>query len=108
MGNACNDSCRIRRRRLPSGGSPSCPMKLETPQPQERTGLRLHIFTGAVLLVLALLTVRLVQMQLLNREDYTEEALANSVEQKIVEPARGLIYDRNGVLLVDNQPTYTI
>ena len=47
-------------------------------------------------------------MQLLNREEYTEEALGNSVEQKLVEPARGYIYDRDGTLLVDNQPTYTI
>jgi penicillin-binding protein 2 len=83
-------------------------MKLENTQPQERSGLRLTIFVAAILFVIGLLTVRLVQMQLLDRAQYSDEAIANSVEQKVVGPARGLIYDRTGLLLVDNQPTYTV
>ena len=83
-------------------------MKLDANHLQEESGLRLKIFAGVILLVMGLLTVRLVQMQLLDRAQYSDEALANSVEQKVVKPARGLIYDRNGMLLVDNQPTYTL
>lgn len=83
-------------------------MKFDVTPQQEQSGLRLKIFAGAILLVIGMLTVRLVQMQLLNRTQYSDEAIANSVEQKIVQPARGLIYDRNGILIVDNQPTYTL
>ena len=83
-------------------------MKLENTQTQERSGLRLTIFAGVILFVIGLLTVRLAQMQLLDRAQYSDEAIANSVEQKVVGPARGLIYDRAGLLIVDNQPTYTI
>ena len=83
-------------------------MKLEANHPQERSGLRLTIFVGAILLVIGLLVVQLAYMQLFDRAQYSEEALANSVEQKVVGPARGLIYDREGDLLVDNQPTYTL
>jgi penicillin-binding protein 2 len=87
-------------------------MKIETSQNRERdrepSGLRLKIYAAAVLLIIGLLMGRLVQMQLLGQDQYTEEAYGNAVRQKISEPARGLIYDRNGALLVDNQPTYTV
>ena len=82
--------------------------KPDVTQPPERSGLRLRIFVAVILFVLGMLGFRLVQMQLLDRAQYSDEALANSVEQKVVQPARGLIYDRNGVLIVDNQPTYTV
>jgi penicillin-binding protein 2 len=68
----------------------------------------MKIYVGVVLVVIGLLGARLVQMQLLDRDQYTEEALGNAVRPKIVEPARGLVYDRNGLLMVDNQPTYTL
>ncbi len=82
--------------------------KTENTPPQEKTGLRLNIFAGTVLLLLGLLTVRLVEMQLLDQETYIQEALGNAVEQKVVEPARGLVYDRHGELIVDNRPTYAV
>src|SRR5690606_14340155 len=69
------------------------PMKLDAAPQQEQSGLRLKIFAVLILFVIGMLTVRLAQMQLLDRAQYTDEAMANSVEQKVVEPARGLIYD---------------
>jgi len=83
-------------------------MKLEAGQPRESSGLRMKIYVGLVVLVISLLGAQLVRMQLLERDQYTEEALGNAVRPKVVEPARGLVYDRNGILLVDNQPTYTL
>jgi penicillin-binding protein 2 len=83
-------------------------MKIESRAPQERSGLRLKIFVGAILLVIGLLVVQLAKMQLVDPARYSEEARANAVEPKVVKPARGLMYDRQGVLLVDNQPTYTL
>jgi penicillin-binding protein 2 len=84
-------------------------MKLDTsPQQKEPTGLRMQIFAGLVIVVFGLLTARLVQMQLLEQDRYDQEAFGNAVRPKVVEPARGLIFDRNGRLMVDNQPTYSL
>lgn len=101
--------------RLPVRGSvhgslPVSPpsMKHDSTAAPERPGLRLRIFAIAILLLFSFLALRLVQMQLLEGEAYAGEARDNSVQPKVVEPARGLIYDRDGRLMVDNQPTYTL
>jgi len=70
--------------------------------------IRVRIYAGVVLAVLALLGIRLVQLQVLNTETYWGAAQGNAVKERRVEPARGAIYDRDGTLLVDNQPSYTI
>ncbi|MDT7856195.1 penicillin-binding protein 2 [Rubrivirga sp. S365] len=70
--------------------------------------VRYRIFSVVVLAVLAFLAARLVQMQLLDTEQYATEAEGNAIETKIVRPARGYIYDRNGVLLVDNETTLSV
>ncbi len=70
--------------------------------------LRYRIFSVVVLGVLAFLAARLVQMQILDREQYATEAAGNAIETKIVRPARGYIFDRNGVLLVDNETTTSV
>lgn len=70
--------------------------------------LRYRIFSVLVLGILAFLAARLVQMQILDREEYATEAAGNAIETKIVRPARGYIFDRNGVLLVDNETTTSV
>ena len=63
-----------------------------------------------IYIVLALFIVifvgRLAHLQLY--EDYTKEAIGNAFYQKPIYAPRGLIYDRNGKLLVYNQPTYDL
>ena len=54
------------------------------------------------------LTVRLTQLQLLNPEHFDKESEKNSVKTIITSPARGLIYDRNFKLMVDNKPSYSV
>ena len=49
---------------------------------------------------------RLAQLQLF--EDYSEAADDNAFYRKPIYASRGLIYDRNGKLLVYNQPTYDL
>lgn len=51
---------------------------------------------------------RLFQLQILEYETYGPLSKANSLRQEVVNPARGLIYDRDGKLLVDNEPIYSI
>ncbi|MEM0962305.1 MAG: penicillin-binding protein 2 [Bacteroidota bacterium] len=70
--------------------------------------LRFRIFSALVLGVVAFLGARLVQMQIIDQEQYATEAEGNAIETKIVRPARGYIFDRNGTLLVDNETTVSI
>ena len=75
---------------------------------RERQLVRFLAF-GIVLLVAVLgLTARMVYLQLVSGTTYTQLATSNSTFQQAIPSTRGLIYDRNGVLLVSNQPSYTV
>mgnify|MGYP001157967053 CR=1 FL=1 len=54
-----------------------------------------------------LFLIQLVSLQIFN-QDYNELSLNNAVEKRPIYPTRGLIYDRNGTLLVSNQPVYDL
>jgi len=62
---------------------------------------------GVVLLVLVLL-VRIVWLQVIEHRHYATLSQANRVKPIPVPPARGLIFDRNGVVLAQNFPVYTL
>jgi penicillin-binding protein 2 len=51
---------------------------------------------------------RLVQLQIIEHDLYNPISQNNALRQEVVTPSRGLIFDRNGELLVDNEPVYTI
>lgn len=51
---------------------------------------------------------RLVQLQIVEHDTYGPLSRENSLRQETVTPARGLIYDRSGKLLVDNEPIYSL
>ena len=51
---------------------------------------------------------RLYQLQIIDYETYSPLSRENSLRQQYVSPARGLVYDRYGNLLVENEPIYTI
>ena len=53
------------------------------------------------------LFARLVSLQLLSNE-YGDMSLQNSVLKQNIYPERGYIFDRNGALLVSNQPMYDL
>ncbi len=65
----------------------------------------------AVLLVIALLGVILLRyydLQINNFESYRTQSERNRVQLQPLPPKRGLIYDRNGVLLADNRPSHIL
>ncbi|MDA9810709.1 penicillin-binding protein 2 [Flavobacteriaceae bacterium] len=64
----------------------------------------LLIFTVGTCLIFIF---QLISLQLFN-SDYSELSENNAIEKRPVYPNRGLIYDRNGVLLVANQPVYDL
>ena len=70
--------------------------------------IRVRIFSGIIVVVLAILGFRLVQMQLLQGEEYSGTSRANAIRERVVTPARGTIYDREGRIVVNNEPTYTL
>ena len=70
--------------------------------------IRVRIFTGIIVVVLGILGFRLVQMQLLQGEEYSGTSRANAIRERVVTPARGTIYDRDGRVVVNNEPVYTL
>ena len=59
-------------------------------------------------LVLLLLVGRYAQLQLVQHEELTSRSERNRMKLQPVPPARGLIYDRHGVLLADNRPAFRL
>lgn len=74
----------------------------------EEYRIRVRIFISIILVVIGLLGMRLVWLQLIDQDMYSDESRGNAVREVRVPSARGAIFDRNGVLMVDNQPTYSI
>jgi penicillin-binding protein 2 len=68
-----------------------------------RKGTLLIFTVGACFLFI----FQLMSLQLFN-SDYTELSENNAVEKRPIYPKRGLIYDRNGTLMVANQPVYDL
>ena len=69
---------------------------------------RLIILRVGLLLVVALLGLRLWYLQIREGPYYRDLSENNRTRSVIMEPARGLIYDRNGMLLANNVPSFTL
>lgn len=69
---------------------------------------RLHWVSVACLFVCAGLLLRLTQVQLLEGWVHRASAEENRISIKEIDAPRGLIYDRNGEMLVRNVPTFSI
>ncbi len=59
-------------------------------------------------LAMALLIARLVELQVIDFEHFRTLSEDNRVRVEPVAPTRGLIYDRNGVILAENVPAYSL
>ena len=68
---------------------------------------RQYIIGGLTLFIVIGYIVRLAFLQLLPN-DYEQIAWNNALYNKVIYPSRGAIYDRNGELLVYNQPAYDV
>src|SRR4030095_7761300 len=71
----------------------------------EKRKFIIYTFCGAIFFVFV---IRLSYLQLFNKEELTKESDKNSVKTITVTPPRGLMFDRNGKVLVDNKPSYTV
>jgi len=69
---------------------------------------RMKVVTIVIVTIFLFLGFRLYQLQVVDWEKYAVTSEKNAVKEKIIEPFRGVFYDRNWNLLVDNQPSYTL
>lgn len=88
------------------------PPRLDT---LKNTEQELRIFRARALLALvvvivltSLLVSRLVYLQVVEHDKYSTRSESNRVRVEPLPPTRGLVYDRNGVLLAENRPTYNL
>ena len=67
---------------------------------------RKELFVG--LIVFLFLLFKTYSLQVSSYSDYELAALKNKTKEVLVQPVRGVIYDRNGNILVNNVPTYDL
>jgi len=72
------------------------------------TSSRKRVLTIIIVLTFVLLLLRLYQLQLLYHTEFGKKSDENSIRTIIKEPVRGYIFDRNGRLVVDVGPAYSI
>lgn len=61
-----------------------------------------------MILICMILLGRIFQLQILDYETYAPLSKQNLLRMEVINPARGLIFDRNGAIMVENEPIYSI
>ncbi|WP_199099925.1 penicillin-binding protein 2 [Dyella sp. ASV21] len=70
--------------------------------------MRALVGFGLILLGLSALVVRYSYLQVQRHDEFALRSENNRVKPRAIPPARGLIFDRNGVLLADNVPAFRL
>ncbi len=68
---------------------------------------RKYVIGGFIVVIALIYAIRLFDLQL-NDDRYKKRADSNAFLEKTIYPSRGLMYDRNGELVVYNQPAYDV
>ena len=68
---------------------------------------RRYVISGIAVVIVMVYIIRLFYLQIIDQST-KDQADNNALVKQTVYPSRGLIYDRNGVLLVFNQPIYEV
>ncbi|MET0266724.1 MAG: penicillin-binding protein 2 [Duganella sp.] len=69
---------------------------------------RITVLLAIVFLCFGLLLARLIWLQVIKYDDFAVKAEENRIAIVPITPNRGLIYDRNGVVLANNYSAYTL
>ena len=69
---------------------------------------RLTRLTQVLLILLGILTLRLVQLQIIQGARYARLSDRNRIRKLVLPAPRGRILDRTGVLLADTRPSFTV
>jgi len=78
------------------------------PQAAQRSKLRLVVLQALVFSLFATLFVRLYYLQVVDGDEYTAQAAAQSVREIVVQPQRGLVVDDQGRPLVTNRTSWVV
>lgn len=70
---------------------------------QSRLSVRVAVFAGLAIVLFAVGVLRLWQLEILNGDDYLQQANDNRIAEIRVQPPRGKVVDRNGKVLVSNR-----
>ncbi len=60
------------------------------------------------IILLGIVVARLIQLQVIDHEQFAEQSQGNRIRIEAVPPTRGLIFDRNGKVLAENLPAYQL
>ena len=71
-------------------------------------GSRVMVSFLGVATLFSILIYRYYDLQIVNYDHYVTRADSNRIQVQPIPPTRGLIYDRNGLLLAENRPSYTL
>jgi penicillin-binding protein 2 len=69
---------------------------------------RLFVAGGVVCLLVMILIGWMINLQFFNHIYYSERSEGNRLHSQFIPPTRGLIYDRQGVLVADNRPIFNL
>jgi penicillin-binding protein 2 len=81
---------------------------VERQRGEERSLIRFIVFGLVVALLAGILGARLFMLQVAGTERFARLSEANRTVDEAVPSTRGVIYDRNGVVLAVNIPSYTV
>jgi len=79
----------------------------ETSDPRRDLQIKLWLLRLGIILAFAVLTAQLARLQLVRGDEYQRRAELNQLRIEPVIPSRGLVYDRNGVPVVENVPGFS-
>src|SRR6478672_5317642 len=79
----------------------------EPQDPKSQLNTKLNLLKLAVIVAFAALTVQLARLQLMQGHEFQQRAALNQLRVEPVIPSRGIIYDRNGVPVVENVPSFS-
>ena len=71
-------------------------------------GVRTIFIVVLVAILVGILLARYFSLQITQYEEYRTESDRNRVQLQSLPPKRGLIFDRNGVLLAENRPSFVL
>lgn len=80
----------------------------DTDSSARKVSRRALLLSGGQLAVVAGLGLRMHYMQIVESGKYRMLADENRISIRLIPPARGLIYDRNGILLAGNEQNYSV
>ena len=85
------------------------PIRLKDHEKDARLVKRRVLVGGVVIILLTcVLIMRMYYLQVIQYEHHSTLAENNRIHVQPIPPTRGLIFDRNGVIIADNRPSFSL